>query len=1130
MEKNRCRNGIKPFLYQNLRRMKLTLTLIILSVFGSMANNLYSQNTKLNLDYQNEKIVDLLRKIEDQSEYRFFYNEEINVESKVSVKINNASIKETLDQILANTGINYEIIGRQIILRTNTKTVSQQPITVTGKVTDSSRAPLPGVTVVIKGTSSGTITDTDGNYSLQNVPADATLVFSFVGMKSKEIQVGGSSQINVILEEGTIGLDEVVAIGYGTQKKVTITGSIANTSGEELKATPTSSVTNTLIGRLPGLIAKNSSGEPGYDDSELFIRGKNTFGDNSPLIVVDGVADRAGGFARIDANDIESITILKDASAAIYGSRAANGVILVTTKRGKKGDTKINYTFDFGLRTPTMLPKMTDAADYATALNEIALYIDKSPVPVYTDEEIQKFKDGSDPLNYPNIDPSEVALRKFSQQRRHNLSVSGGSDKVKYFTSLGYQFEDNFYKNSASNYKQYNLRSNLDIQATKDLRLFTNISLREQDRNSPWQGAPEIWRNIIQGDPRRIITYPNGYRAAVTSGGYNPLSAVDGTTGYQKDNSTYINADLGFNWDFAFITEGLGLDGGLYFDKSTNFYKGFNKRWTLYTIDNSTGEYIPNEYGPTNASLNEHMSHSVGITANIKLRYQRTFNEVHNLSAFVAYEQYEQKYEYLYGSRNDFVSTALDQLFAGDQKSMSNDGYASESARQNYFGRIDYAYAQKYLLQFNWRYDGSENFPKDNRFGFFPGASAGWIMSDEAFWKDNIAFVNYFKLRGSWGKVGNDRIRYNGQDQHYTYLTNYTFDYAAVLGGASPQAYTGIRQVQSGNPNVTWEVATTYDLGFDTKMFDNLLSIGFDIFKQNRDNILDQAGAVVPLYAGVSLPAENVGSAETRGLEFSLDYTKRTNKINYSIGGNFSFARSKVVNFNESESTPEWQKRTGKPIGADWLMYEAIGIYRTQDDLDKYPGLGNAELGDLIFKDVSGDGILDGNDRVRLDKTGTPEIIFGLNMSASYKQFDLSMLWQGATNVWTYAFYEGGSGGIGTFTQDYFDNRWTLDNPNSKGPRIYDREKTSTAKLNTYFLKDATYLRLKNIELSYTVPTRLITKAHFKGLKLFISGYNLLTFTGLKDVDPEASASGQNYAGWYNIQSKVYNFGLNLTF
>lgn len=1132
-----------------IMRLSLVPLLFLITVMCCYAKSGKGQKfleKRITLFVQNKEIKTVFTEIEKLTDAKFVYSPElIDANRVVSIDVKRKELSKVLQNLLDPLRLTYETINNYIILRK--KNVASDnvlsfadindagiaDISISGRVTSDAGQPLDGVSIVLKNSTIGTTTNSNGDFSITVPNERAVLIISSSGYQPQQITVGKTRNFSIKLIPGNDQLNEVVVIGYGTQKKVTLTGAVASVKGAELKATPVGSVANTLVGRLPGLIAKNTSGEPGSDDSRLLIRGNNTFGDNSPLIVVDGVADRAGGFSRIDVNDIESVTILKDASAAIYGSRAANGVILVTTKRGKGGKTNISYSFNYGMRSPTILPKMVDAADYATAINDITRLIDKNPVPTYTQEEIQKFKDGSDPINYPNVNPMKQALKNFSAQNRHNLTVSGGTDLVKYYVSLGYQYENNIYKNSASNYKQYNLRSNIDIQATKNLRFFVNLALRQEDRNSPYQsgfGSGELWRNIVQGDPRQLIVYPNGLRRAVTSGGYNPLTAVDGTTGYQRDKATYINADLGFNWDFSSILKGLAVDGRLSVDKGNDFWKSFNKAWTLYTLNNSTNEYVANRYGPTNALLNENMNQNLGITANMRLLYNRTFAKVHNVSTFVAYEQYSNKFDYLRGQRQDYVSTAIDQLFAGDTRIQTNDGTASESARQNYFGRVDYSYAEKYIAQFNWRYDGSQNFPKSNRFGFFPGVMLGWRASEEQFWKDNLSFIDYFKVRGSYGKMGNDRIRYNNVDQRFTYLTNYTFGQNGVFGGENPLAYTGIVQVQTANPHVTWEVATTYNIGLEAKFLKNAVSFELDFFKQKRDKILDQATAAVPAYAGLSLPAENIGSAESRGFEVTLGYNKSYHDFRFNVSGNLSFARSKIVNFSEADGTPEWQRKTGKPIGANWLMYEAVGIYRTADDLAKYPGLGNAEVGDLIFRDVNNDGKLDGNDQVRLNTTETPEIIYGLNIGASYKQFDLTMLWQGAGNVSSYVFYEGGGGGIGTFTQDYFDNRWTPENPDAKGPRIYDREKTSVAKQNTYFLHSSAYMRLKNIQLSYALPANLISRLGLSNCSVFVSGFNLITFTKLKDIDPEATASGQNYAGWFNVQNKVYNFGINVTF
>lgn len=1086
-------------------------------------------------------IIDQVFKIiKQQTDYRFIYPRNLFKDApKVHLEKGEILVSKLLEKSLSKEGFNFELSEKNtIIIKENPilaspnplENVKEQGIQVSGTVSDSSGQPLPGANILEKGTRNGAQSDFDGHFSITVLDKNSILAISYVGFLTQEVTIGNQTSIEITLAENANALDDVVVVGYGTQKKVTITGAIESIKGEDIKATPVSSVTNTLVGRLPGLIAKNTSGEPGYDDSSLLIRGNNTLGDNSPLVVIDGIADRAGGFSRIDANDIETFTILKDASAAIYGSRAANGVILITTKRGSTGKTSIDYTFSTGIKMPTILPDMVDAADYAIAINDITRLIDENPVPFYTQEEIQKFRDGSDPLAYPNVNPQKEALKDFSIQKRHYLSISGGTDKIKYHTSLGYQFEDNLYKKSASDYTQYNLRSNIDVQATDNLKLFTNISLRQEDRNSPYAGAGEIWRNIVQGDPRQIITYPNGLRRAVTSGGYNPLTAVDGTTGYQKNKTSIVNVDLGFDLGLSSVIDGLSLKGQLSIDKNNNFYKAFNKSWDLYSINNTTEEYEATTYGPTNASLNENMSQNLGVTANIRLLYNKTFGEKHELGGFVAYEQYENRYDYLRGQRQDYVSKEIDELFAGDSKDQINDGTSSESARQNYFGRLDYGYAEKYLVQFNWRYDGSQNFPKGKRFGFFPGVSIGWRASEEAFWKENLSKIDYFKIRASYGQLGNDKIRYNGTDQHYTYLTNYTFGQNGIFGGGSPEEYTGIVQVQTGNPNVTWEVATMYNLGIDAKMFDSAVSLSVDIFKQERDKILGQAGAVVPLYAGLSLPAENIGSTESKGLEATLGYGKSFKDFKFNVSGNFTYAKSKIIYFNEAEALPEWQKRTGKSIGADWFMFDAIGVYKTQADLDQYPRLGNAGLGDLIFRDVNNDNILDGNDQIRPDKTSTPEIIYGLNINTSYKQFEFNMLWQGAGNVYSYVFYEGGGGGIGTFTQDYFDNRWTPENPNASGPRIYDRERTAVGRQNTYFLQDASYFRLKNVELAYNFPEKICEQIHAKNLRLFFSGYNVLTFTGIKNIDPEANASNQNYAGWFNVQSKVFNIGLNITF
>ena len=1112
-------------LLRSIRIMKLT-TFLLLITFISVHAGIYSQTTRLNLNVRNSTVKDVLRNIEDQSEYFFMYNDKkVDVQRKVNLIVDQKKIEDVLNDLFEGTNTNYVIKDRQIVLYTDKEkelfdysSLQQATKSVKGQVTDSGGKPLPGVTVVIKGTTTGTISDNNGNYALTNIPENAVLTFSFIGMQTQEI-TADKTVINISMHEETVGLEEVVAVGYGTQKKVTITGSVVSTEGENLARIPTSSVTNTLIGQLPGLIANNRNGEPGYDDAEILIRGKSTTGDNSPLIVVDGVADRAGGFARIDPNDIESISVLRDASAAIYGSRAANGVILVTTKRGNKGKTLVNYTMNFGIRRPTVLPKMSESWQYAQLLNEIETDIygrDR----MYSDDQIELFKSGEDPTNYPNVDALNKTLKDWSLQTQHNLSVSGGTEGVRYFISLGYQYNDNYYKNSASNYKQYNLRSNLDVQATKNLKLIFNLAARQQDRNSPFYGSEDIWRYLVKYDPRVNITWPGtDYPVIASQDLFNAKTAVNGDMGYQKDKTSYFNADLRFKWDLPFLIKGLSIDGGLYIDRSDNFYKNFQKAFLLYRKVNEDYDAVP--YGPSNAILQQNMDQTLGITANFKINYEQTFKDLHNVSAFVAYEQYESRYDYMWARRQDYVSSEIDELFAGDETSKDNDGTASESGRINYFGRVDYNYAEKYLFQFNWRYDGSENFPKGKRFGFFPGFSAGWRISEEDFWKKSMRFIDYFKLKGSWGQMGNDRI------DKYQYLTTYTFNNPAILGGSAPQAQTGVWQNRTANPNVTWEVATTYNAGFESRFLDHF-SFDLDLFLTKRKDILATRDAAIPDYAGLTLPDENIGKAEAKGFEANLGYTGKAGEFKIHTTANISYAKSKITYIDEPDGTLAWQKITGKPIGADWLMYESIGIFRSQNDLDNYPHLANAEVGDLMFRDVDDDKTIDGNDYVRAKKTSTPEVIFGLSFNIDFRQWSLNMLWQGATNVWQYIFWESGS--IGNFTKDFYNNRWTADNPNAPYPRVYDRQATVTGTPNTFWLEDATYLRLKNIQLAYELPKNLMNKLPFSNFRIYISAYNLLTFTGLKNTDPETTEGNQGFAAWSTPQSKVVNFGLNVSF
>lgn len=689
--------------------------------------------------------------------------------------------------------------------------------------------------------------------------------------------------------------------------------------------------------------------------------------------------------------------------------------------------------------------------------------------------------------------------------------------------SLGYKYQDNYYKNSASNYNQYNFRTNIDVKPSTDIKIGLNVAFRQEDRNSPVYGSEDIWRYVIKYNPMVPIWFYGTDYGNVSSkqDNFSPATGLDDTMGYQRDRQSYLNADLTFHWDLPWIVKGLSVDAGLYIDRSDTFYKNFQKKYVLY--EHSDGQYLPQTQGQN--VLNENMAQTLGITMNARINYKHTFAERHNVNIFVAYEQYKSRYDYLQGRRQDFVATSVDELFAGDSNTATNNGTASETARMNYFGRVDYDYMGKYLFQFNWRYDGSENFPKGNRFGFFPGVSVGWRVSEEKFWKENIKAIDYFKIRASWGQMGNDKV------SAFQYMTTYTFDNAAILGNG-PQ--TGLKLQRTANPSITWEVANTYNIGIEAK-FLNDFNIEADFFKTKRNNILATRNAAIPDYAGLTLPDENIGRCSNIGTEILLGYNKSVGRDwHISVSGNFSYNHSKIEYIDEPEGTLEWQRRTGLSIGTSgsmYLMYQADGIFRTQEELDAYPHLSEARVGDVRFKDVNNDGIIDGNDKVRQDKPAIPRIMYGLNFGLSYRDWSLSFLLQGAAQVWQYTFMEAGT--IGNFTKDFYENRWTESNVNAKYPRTYNRDATVTGGgnyRNSFWLENASYLRLKSIELAYTLPRALFAGTPIQNVRLSLSGYNLLTFTGIKNIDPETQENSQGWAAWNTPQSKIYNFGINITF
>lgn len=986
---------------------------------------------------------------------------------------------------------------------------------VRGKITDSQTGePMAGVNIVVQGTSTGTISEADGSYTIQSA-GNSNLVFSFIGYVTQVLPVSGRTTVDVALVSEVLGLNEVVVVGYGTVKKATITGAISTVEGTSLQRTPAVNVSNTFAGRLPGLMVVTRSGEPGNDNAMMRIRGSNTLGDNNPLIVVDGIANR--DMNRINPADIEDITVLKDASAAIYGAQAANGVILITTKRGVEGKPQITLNLNQGWSTPTVLPEMADAATYAEMINEVNSY-DNLP-PKFSADEIQKYRDGSDPLRYPNTNWYDAAMKNFASQNYANFELRGGSQVMKYFVSLGTNFQDGIYKNSATNYKQANFRTNIDGRISENIQLSVDVAGRQEIRNYPTRSASSIFSALMRGYPIQHAYWPNGMPGPDIANGDNPVVITSSQTGYDKTKDYILESGLKLDIKIPWV-KGLSVAANASFDKNIRNNKLWETPWYLYTWDGTAMDgndpvLQKAKRGLPSPQLTQYLRDGDRTTLNALATYDTKIGEDHNLKVLIGSERISGESMNFQAFRKYFVSSVIDQLFAGGELEKNNTGSASVNARLNYFGRMNYSFQDKYMMEFVFRYDGSYIFPADKRFGFFPGVSAGWRISEEEFWKNNVSFLDFFKLRASWGQTGNDRI------ETYQYLSSYGF---ASMGYAFTQEEKVLNELRIPNPNVTWEVANQFDVGFDATLLDSKLSIQADYFSNLRTNILWRRNASVPQSTGLTLPRENIGEVVNRGFDFQVAYRNKVGQLDYNVSVNGGYQKNEIKFWDETPGIPEYQKSTGHPMNAT-LQYEAIGIFADDEAVANYPHWQNARPGDIIFRDVNEDGKIDGLDRVRYDKTDLPVFSGGFNVDLRWKNIYASAFLQGAAGAVRDNYYEF-NGESGNYLMEDTRGRWTPDNTTASKPKAWNRYFGYWREQdNTYWLKSTDYIRLKTLEVGYDVSSlRAIKEMGITNFRVFFSGYNLFTIDKLKDFDPE-SVQGNSYP-----LNKVFNVGANITF
>ncbi|WP_161991897.1 TonB-dependent receptor [Flagellimonas algicola] len=1177
--------------------MKIYFLLVCFSMVKVLASDLYAQNITLNM--KNAKLKTILKEIEKKSDYSFFYNSSIvNVDKKRSLSVNNTVIDDALSVLFLETEIDYSYVRNQIILfpknqpeikekienllRENEQKVSASispekinevlidhlQNTITGTVVDAAtNIAVPGASVVVKNTNNGTATDFDGLFTLEAAP-DAVLIVSYLGYRTMEVPVNGQTNLTIQMQEDASQLDEVVVVGYGTQRKATVTGAVTAVKGAVLESSPAISVSNSLAGRLPGVVIIQTSGEPGNDESNITIRGTNTLGNNQPLVVIDGIPDRDGGIGRLNPNDIENISVLKDASAAIYGARAANGAIIVTTKQGQTGKPTITYTADFGLSQPTFVPEMSNAVEYADIRNELPIYnlpasewtaasqairTNGSYTPldpgtgvvnaVFSPADVQGYLNQSDPYLYPDSDWFDATFKDWTSQSRHNLSISGGSEKIKYFSSLGYSDQDGIYENSSTRYQQYNFRLNTTATINDYVTAKMGMAYRKEDRSLPTESSDAIFRMLMRGKPTDVAVWPGGLPGPDIENGQQPVVIATNETGYDREKRDYLqftgSVDITNPW-----IDGLKLTLLAGVDQRFDQRKLWETPWDLYFLDRdtyvNTGEVILNgaqRSSFTAPQLQQWSRNQLNVNLTALLNYEKSFGD-HTIGALAGVTRETINIEELFGSRLNFLSDAIDQLTVGGEDGQVADGVAFNRNRLGYYGRVQYNFKEKYLAEFIWRYDGSYIFPENDRFGFFPGFLVGWNISNEEFF--NVDFVNNLKIRASYGQMGNDQVAFDDDGdglisddelREYAYLSIYDFNRYPINGAVQ----TTILEPLLANNNFTWERANNFNIGLDGRLMDNKIAFVLEYFLNKRDQILIQQTGSTPGSSGIAdrLPPVNAGEVTNKGFEFALNYFGGDpDGFSWDAGINGGVAKNTVDFMDEVPGAPSYQRMEGKPIRSHFV-FQSDGAFLDEAEIAAntldYSGVtSQLRPGDMKFKDINNDGVIDGDDQVRLDENDTPTFNFGATFNASYKNFDLSVLLQGATGASLRIFTE--SGDIGNYLKYSYDNRWSIDNPSSVHPRLASRGDTyytgGSFGQNSYLLFSKDYLRIKNVSVGYNFPTDVIAPFGLSAARVYLSGLNLATFAENKIFDPESNAgNGRAYP-----QSRVINAGFSLTF
>lgn len=987
-----------------------------------------------------------------------------------------------------------------------TFTVLQQQKEVKGNVSDINGEAIIGASVMVKGSANGTITDMDGYFQLRELNTGDVIVISYVGYVTQEIKYVGQAALSVKLKEDTETLEEVVVVGYGTQKKANLTGSVANVDNKLLENRPMTSVSAGLQGLLPGVTVTQGSGQPGADSGTIRIRGVGSLNNSNPMIIIDGIE---GSMDNLDANDIASISVLKDAaSASIYGSKAANGVLLITTKRGKEGKATVNYSGNFGWASAANLPAWCNSAELAGLLNQARE--NGGLAPLYSQEDINKFANGTDVYGHPNTNWQDLLFQGSGFQHQHNVSVSSGTEKVRYLLSVGYQGQDGIIDNFDK--KQYNVRSNIDANPLKNLEVSANIAYTHKEQNSPYN-ITGLMMNAIQISP--MIPYKNedGTYGTVSNG--NPIADLY-KGGYESAllHSLQISGSTKYN-----LTKELSLKAQTSYDLNYTDAHKF-KKFIQYNGNQNNG----------NNEMNQEYITTEQSTADILAEYRKTFENKHNLYILAGFHSELYKYKYNKLWRRNFPSEELGGMDAGSTDGQTNGGYSRELAMLAWMGRITYDYAGKYLFEANLRYDASSRFAKGNRWGAFPSVSAGWRISEEAFFERLKPVITNLKLRASWGMLGNQNIG----NSYYPTVSTIGLGKIAVFGG---KPYTGGYVSEASNPYLEWEKSTTLTIGMDVNLWGKL-DVTLDYYKRMTKDILMSVST--PANYALNNYKDNVGKVNNEGVELAMNYSDRFDKVDFNLGFNIAYNRNEIKSLGDnteiiwSENFCSYINKVGSPINSVY-GYKTAGLFQSEAEIGQWVEYKHTALevqaGDLKYINQNKDNIIDAQDRVVLG-SNIPKYTYGLNLSVAYKGFDVIALFQGTLGGKAYLV----GGALGAVSNNekaaskFWLDAWSKENPNGSVPRLTlgDNGPSSAANVTSdYWLQSTNYLRMKNLQVGYTFPKDWTSRIGISKLRIYYSGQNLFTITNmLEGWDPEIS----DVQGRYYPQTKIHSIGVNLTF